>query len=504
MPPLVLRSEAVKIGGQHGGERVTTREEIRFLLNEGERRLPGVGPSDTLLDHLRLTERLRGSKEGCAEGDCGACTVLVGRRAGDGIVYEPVNACIRPLASVDLCHVVTVEHLAEGDGLHPVQQAMADLHGSQCGFCTPGFVMSLAALRLRNHAPSEAEIETALQGNLCRCTGYQPIIAAAKAGCADPAGEALAEGAAEVAARLAALDDGARVEITSARGRVVLPAGVDDLAAVLEEAPEATIVAGATDVGLWITKAMRDISPAVYIGNLPELRRIEVTPAGVSLGAGVSYDEAEAVLAEAFPHLAAYWQRIGGWQVRVMGTIGGNIANGSPIGDTPPALIALGATVTLRKGGERRLLALEDFFIDYGKQDRQASEFVESIFIPSAAPDTMNAAYKISKRRDEDISAVACGFQVALSGGEVTAARLAYGGMAATPKRASGAEAALVGQPWGEAAVAAAEAAIADDFTPLTDWRASAAYRSKVAANLLRRFYLETMGVHARLERVPG
>ena len=503
-PPCALRLSHRDWLQDPKGDGVTIRNEIRFLLNDHERRLTDVGPADTLLDHLRLAERLVGSKEGCAEGDCGACTVLVGRRAQGGLVYEPVNACIRLLASVDLMHVVTVEHLAADGVLHPVQQAMADLHGSQCGFCTPGIVMSLAALRMRDRAPSEAVIETALQGNLCRCTGYQPIIAAAKAASADPRGEALAEGAGEIAARLDALDDGARVDIASATGRVVLPMSVDDLAEVLQATPEATIVAGSTDVGLWITKGMRDISPAVFIGNLIGLRGIEVTEAGISFGAGVSYDEAEGALAENFPQVIGYWQRIGGWQVRVMGTIGGNIANGSPIGDAPPALIALNATLTLRRGAARRTLPLEEFFIDYGKQDRAPGEFVESVFVPRPAPGTLNAAYKVSKRRDEDISAVACGFHVALEGGTVATARLAYGGMAATPKRARAAEAALVGRPWTLETVTAASTAMAEDFAPLSDWRASAEYRAMVAQNLLRRFFLETAGEPVRLERAVG
>ncbi len=436
------------------------RDEIRFLLNDREVRLREVRASDTLLDHLRLVERLRGTKEGCAEGDCGACTVLIGRRSDGDLVYEPVNACIRLLASVDLCHVVTVEHLAQGGVLHPVQRAMVELHGSQCGFCTPGIVMSLAALRMRNGDPSEAEIETALQGNLCRCTGYQPIVAAAKAACADGAGEPLVMGRAEVLARLSALGDWRRVELRTGGERVVLPVTVDDLAEVLGETPEATIVAGSTDVGLWVTKQMRDISPAVFIGHLEGLRGIEVAEAGMTFGAGVSYDEAEAVLGEAFPHLADYLRRIGGWQVRAMGTIGGNIANGSPIGDMPPVLIALGATLTLRRGAVRRVMALDAFFIDYGKQDRAPGEFVEYFFVPRPAAGTLNAAYKVSKRRDEDISAVACGFHVGLENGVVTEARLAYGGMAATPKRAAKAEAALLGRPWTEATVVEAGAAL--------------------------------------------
>jgi xanthine dehydrogenase small subunit len=379
---------------------------------------------------------------------------------------------------------------------------MVDCHGSQCGFCTPGFVMSLYALWMLNPRASEAEIETALQGNLCRCTGYQPIIAAAKAAAAAaPDADPLVAERARVRARLAALDDGARVEIRTGADRVIVPPSVDDLAAVLEATPEATIVAGSTDVGLWITKFMRDISPAIFIAHLEELRRIEVGSDGVTLGAGVSYSDFEATLDAELPFLSDYWRRIGGWQVRAMGTVGGNVANGSPIGDTPPVLIALGATVTLRRGGERRTLPLEAFFVDYGKQDRAPGEFVESIFVPRPTPGTLNAAYNISKRRDEDISSVAAGFHVALKDGAVAAARLAFGGMAATPKRAARAEAALVGQPWTLATVAAAEAALAEDFRPITDWRASAEYRALAARNLLRRFYLESTGETVRLAR---
>lgn len=478
------------------------RNEIRFLLNDREERLTAVRSSDTLLDHLRLARQLRGTKEGCAEGDCGACTVLVGRRVGEGLVYEPVNACIRLMGSLDLTHVVTVEHLAGTNGeLHPVQQAMVDHHGSQCGFCTPGFVMSIYALWMRKARPATAEIEEALQGNLCRCTGYLPIIKAAQSIEGSPAEDRLAAERADILARLAAMDDGARVEIRTGDDEVIVPASVDDLAEVLVERPKATVVAGSTDVGLWITKFMRNISPAVFIPHLAGLKRVEVTDEGVTIGAGVSYDEFQSVLDAEFPHLSEYWRRIGGWQVRVMGTVGGNVANGSPIGDTPPALIALGATVTLRKGAERRTLPLESFFIAYGKQDRAPGEFVEEVFVPKPAAGALDAAYKVSKRREEDISAVACGFHVELDGDRVKVARLAYGGMAATPKRAAAAEAALVGQPWTLETVAKAEAAMAEDFQPLSDWRATAGYRGRVAANLLRRFYLESTGETARLVR---
>jgi xanthine dehydrogenase small subunit len=480
------------------------RNEIRFLLNDREERLTDVRSSDTLLDHLRLTRRLRGTKEGCAEGDCGACTVLVGRRTGEGLVYEPVNACIRLMGSLDLCHVVTVEHLAGADGtLHPVQQAMVDLHGSQCGFCTPGIVMSLYGLWMLRPEPDRAAVEEALQGNLCRCTGYEPIINAALAAgrYGSPQADRLVVERARVLERLRALDDGARVEIAVGDDRVIVPASVDDLAELLPRLEKPTVVAGSTDVGLWITKFMRSISPAVFIGGLDELRAIEVTPEGVTIGAGVSYDEFRAVLDAEFPHLSDYWRRIGGWQVRAMGTVGGNVANGSPIGDTPPALIALGATVTLRREGERRTLPLESFFIDYGKQDRQTGDFVEKIFVPRPDQGSWNAAYKITKRRDEDISAVACGIHVLVENGIVRVARIVFGGMAATPKRAKRAEAALAGQPWTAQTIAEAQGALAEDFEPISDWRASAEYRSTVARNLLRRFFLESSGESVQLMR---
>jgi xanthine dehydrogenase small subunit len=355
---------------------------------------------------------------------------------------------------------------------------------------------------MRKPGASEGEIEEALQGNLCRCTGYQPIVAAARAaGRASPAGDPLVAERAAIRARLDALDDGARVDIRVGDDRLVVPPTVDDLARVLVETPQATIVAGMTDVGLWITKFMRSISPAVFVAHLEELRRIDVGPEGVTIGAGVSYDDFQATLDAEFPHLSDYWRRIGGWQVRAMGTVGGNVANGSPIGDCPPALIALGATVTLRKGEARRTLPLENFFIAYGKQDREPGEFVESIFVPKPSAGTLNAAYKVTKRRDEDISAVACGFHVALKDGTVEVARLAFGGMAATPKRAAAVEAALVGKPWTLETVARAEAAFAQDFQPITDWRASADYRATVARNLLRRFYLESTGEPVRLQR---
>ena len=468
------------------------RRELRFLLNDDEIALDDAGPGDSLLEFLRLDRGLRGTKEGCAEGDCGACTVLVGRLREGKVRYEAVNSCIRLLPSLDGCHVVTVEHLSGKDGaLHPVQQAMVDCHGSQCGFCTPGIVMALYALWLEQPKPAEAAIRRALQGNLCRCTGYAPILrAAGSAGDYGlPEEDGLVRNCETVGAKLAAMVDGRRVEL--AGGHAVLPADADDLADLLALEPTATVVAGATDVGVWINKELRDIAPAVFVGHLDALGRITATGEAVEIGAAVSYSDAEAALVEMAPGLAEYWSRIGGWQIRNMGTIGGNIANGSPIADLPPVLIALGAKLVLRKGRERRVLPLEAYFLDYGRQDLSPGEFVEAVRVPRPAADAVLGFYKVSKRRDEDISSVCAGFMVRVLEGRIADARLAFGGMAATPKRAGAGEAALLGQEWGEAAFGTAGQALERDFTPISDWRASAEYRALVARNLLLRFYLD-------------
>ncbi|MCL6706895.1 xanthine dehydrogenase small subunit [Pseudomonas sp. R2.Fl] len=481
-------------------------DSIRFILNGEDVALRDVHPTETLLDFLRLKRRLTGTKEGCAEGDCGACTVLVGRLIGSDLVYETVNACIRFVGSLHGTHVVTVEHLAAADGtLHPVQQAMVDCHGSQCGFCTPGIVMSLYGLWMSNVKPGRADIERALQGNLCRCTGYEPIVKAAElASRVRPSSlfDPLERERQEIGARLFALQTRDTIVTAKDGHRLIVPASVSALADLLAEEPKATIVAGATDVGLWVTKQMRELDPVIFINHLSELQTMSVGEDGIAIGAGVTYARAFETLRTEIPALGALIDRIGGQQVRNMGTIGGNIANGSPIGDTPPALIALGAKLTLRSAAGTRELPLEDYFVAYGKQDRRQGEFLESVFVPRPAANARYAVYKLSKRRDEDITAVCGAFLLGLDGGgRVETIRVAFGGMAATPKRARAVEAALFGKPWTEAAVAEARAAFDEDYKPLTDWRASAEYRQLTAKNLLTRFFLETSGTPQELKR---
>jgi len=448
---------------------------IRFLLDDQVVTIADADPTATLLDHLRYRLRRTGTKEGCAEGDCGACTVLLGEAEGDGVAWRAVNACILFLPMVDGKAVMTVESLSRDGGPTPLQACMARNGSSQCGFCTPGFVMSLhgRAIGATGHALPVADV---IAGNLCRCTGYGPILAAAEETPPAPRDDR---------ALAIALRDLRTEETTD----WFAPRSVDDLAALLLEQPDARLIAGATDVGLWVTKGLRDIGTPVFIGDIPELRGIEEDEAGLTLGAAVRYAEAHEALARLHPDLGELVRRIGGLQVRNAGTIGGNIANGSPIGDGPPALIALGASIVLRRGAQRRTLALEDYFLAYGRQDRAPGEFVERIHIPRPAKDAVIHISKLSRRFDSDISAVCGAFHLSLQDGIVAEARVAFGGMAATPRRAAACEAALTGAALSEASIARAVAALREDFDPLTDVRGSAAYRQEAAGNLLWRLW---------------
>jgi len=480
-----------------------TRTHIRFLLGGQERRLDSVDTTLTVLDYLRDHARRTGTKEGCAEGDCGACTVVVVRPEGDSLRYQAINACIQLLATLDGSQLLTVEDLAGADGaMHAVQEAMVAENASQCGFCTPGFVMSLYALHQQTTAePSLQEINDCFAGNLCRCTGYGPIIAAARRAIAQD-DETNSE-VTDVLARLQALADTRTLAVTGPDGsRFFAPATVDDLAALLAAHPAATILAGATDVGLWITKDLQRPDPIIYLGRVAGLGQVTETASALEIGAMATYSDAMAAIAAHYPDFGELIRRIGSRQIRNAGTIGGNVANGSPIGDTPPALIVAGATVTLRKGKTQRSMPLDEFFIAYGQQDRAPDEIVETITLPKPDPATRFACYKISKRFDQDISAVCGGFALRMAGQKIEAARIAFGGMAATPKRAAAAEAALTGQNWTEATLDRAVSALETDYSPIGDHRAGAAYRMTVAQNLLRKFFVETSDPTAKTRLV--
>jgi xanthine dehydrogenase small subunit len=457
-------------------------DRINLVLNGVPRTVAGVAPTTTVLEWLRGDARACGTKEGCAEGDCGACTVVIGEPAGDGIRYRAINGCIAFLPQLDGKLLLTVEGLAAGDVLHPIQAAMVAHDASQCGFCTPGFVMALFAFQHGGEAASPDAIHEALAGNLCRCTGYRPIVAAAAqiAGTPDPAFAVPAASLPRAEAR--AIEQGAQ--------RFFAPTTLDDLLALRTQHPTAHLLAGGTDLALLVTKEYRTLDTVIAVTHVPELQRIERSSDTLSLGAAVTYTDALPVLEDVWPSLGAMIRRLGSRQIRNVGTIGGNIANASPIGDMPPALIALGATVVLRGTAGRRVLALEDFFLDYRRTALRPDEIVEAIEIPLPRPGARFRVDKIAKRWDQDISAVCGAFLLRIDGGRVAAARIAYGGMAATPKRAAQCEAAFVGRPWSAATIERASAALERDFQPIADWRAGAAYRRRVAGNLLRRLWL--------------
>jgi xanthine dehydrogenase small subunit len=465
---------------------------VRFLLDGEVVSLDSVDPTATVLDLLRYRLRRTGTKEGCAEGDCGACTVLLGELAGDAVAWRAVNACILFVPMLHGRALMSVESLSRDGALAPAQQAMVDCHGSQCGFCTPGIVMALHGRAIGAMGTRDASVEDVLAGNLCRCTGYGPILAAAKTVPFVPRDDG------ETVAALRGLQEGPSLSLTyddplsGTVRRCFAPRSTDELAALIIDHPDAQLVAGATDVGLWVTKQQRILPAIILLADVADMHGIAETPDGLTLGAGARYSDAHAALTRLHPHLGELVRRIGGTQVRNAGTIGGNIANGSPIGDMPPALIALDATLTLRRDGARRTIALEEYFLAYGRQDRAPGEFVESLFIPRPAPETWVRIWKLSKRFDSDISTVCGAFALTIGDGTVTGARIAFGGMAATPARAKACEAALIGHAWSETTVEAAIAALTGDFSPLSDVRGTSAYRLTVAANLLRRIWAES------------
>ncbi len=469
--------------------------DIAFLLNGETVRLTSVDPTRSLLDWLREERGLTGTKEGCNEGDCGACSVLIATDAG----LAARNACITLLGQVDGCGVTTVEGLSgPGGALHPVQQALIEHHGSQCGFCTPGIAVTLAAAHLeeaggtgratRTGAPRAAEgakatgeagtartIDDRLAGNLCRCTGYAPIVRAAREAARRPV-------PAWFAPAPAALPESAGAH----------PESSDALARALMNRPHATLIAGNTDTGLWLTKGLRELDGAIFLGRVAQLRRHLVARDGIHIGAGVTIEALRGLLAEHYPRFAAMLARFASPQIRAGATLGGNIANGSPIADTPPPLIALEAKLWLRRGEARRVIALEDFFLEYGKQDLQPGEFIEGVSIPHQ-PDRL-FVYKNSKRFDQDISAVLGAFYISLEDDFVHTARVAFGGMAGVPKRAPAVEEALEGRAWNAETCRLAGEALARDFTPLDDLRASAEYRLEVGRAMLLRCWLEDRG----------
>jgi xanthine dehydrogenase small subunit len=490
-------------------------QTLHFFRRGQAVRLDGVPTNRTLLDLLREDLHCTGTKEGCGEGDCGACTVVLGEEVQGQLRLSAINSCIRLAHSIEGMALWTVEDLAGqalpglGATLHPAQQAMVQCHGSQCGFCTPGFVMSLFALyENQNGQPiSRQTAQGALSGNLCRCTGYRPILDAAQTMQDLPPMRVDAAAVLQSLRQLAAASGAATMPGAPADASYLSPSTLKELLTLRARYPEAQLVAGCTDVGLWITKLHMQFPRIIDTTQVTELRRVEHYAHHMAIGAAVSLTDAFAALVADRPELADFAHRFAGLPVRNSGTLGGNVANGSPIGDSMPLLMALGANVVLMSQRGSRELRLEDLYTGYRKNVMAADEVLAWIKIPLATPQAFSRVYKVSKRFEDDISAVCLAIQLHVEHGVVRHASVGAGGVAATPVRAHKTQAALLGQPWSQATVQAAMQVLRGEFQPISDMRASSAYRSAVLGNLLQRFWLESQGVAAtslQTLRLPG
>ncbi|WJG11218.1 xanthine dehydrogenase small subunit [Aliiglaciecola sp. LCG003] len=465
---------------------------IRFLLNEQLIEVSNQRADLTLLEYLREQQHLCGSKEGCASGDCGACTISLVQPNSNKtrLEYTAINSCVTYLSGVHNKQVITVEHLAEGDKLHPVQQAMVDQHASQCGFCTPGFVMSLFSFYHQDRLADLNNIELALSGNLCRCTGYRPIIDAAKQACETKQLDKFDLQAQKTLTTLSAM----RNKPMTAE-HLYLPTDRQQLAALLAHNANAVMFSGSTDLALETTQKLTDHPCLISLKQVKELNQLNQTDHSLYIGAALAFGEIEAALLTAFPELSELLWRFASVPIRNQASLGGNIANASPIGDMPPVLLALEGTIHLDNGKQRRDVAAGDFFIGYRQTVMAKGEWIEAITLPKInRTQTSLKAYKVSKRMEDDISAVCAVFKLEIDGNnQITKLTSGFGGVAATPVTAEKLPHTLLGKDWRlKATMQEGYEILLNQFTPIDDVRASASYRQKIVANLWQRFWYET------------
>ena len=471
------------------------RQSVRFFLSDQLVELSDLDSNMTLLNFLREERQRCGTKEGCAEGDCGACTAVIVDVNEGQLTCKAVNSCIVFVASLDGKQVITVEDLKSSDGvLHPVQQAMVDLHGSQCGFCTPGFIMSLFALYYSEENPDFESINDALIGNLCRCTGYRPILDAARSAVDTRPSNHWDQAMNLIKDRLEQLHDGQDVELVQNSGNYFIPRSLKALLRLKAQYPQSYLLAGGTDLGLYVTKRKMHLQTIIQVTKVPELLELSFDSDSIRIGAAVTYSEALKKLGDHYPSFCDMLLRLGSRQIRNLGTIGGNLVNASPIGDSPPSLVALGARVVLSSEFGDREMPLDEFFLDYRQTALRPEEILKTIVVPRLRRGFYFRTYKLSKRFDQDISSVCGAYYLELNEDQVVDIRICYGGMAATPRRALSAEAFLKSKVWKKDTILSAMLELASDYQPMSDFRGSAEYRSLASQNLLLRFYLESTG----------